>query len=75
MVDYNLSGYRDNLVLNIAGLGLSDDENHQSEAGSSWLEDICNSICEIIKPFNASINEDVLFNIKIGRNLQLSIII
>lgn len=31
MVDYNLSGYRDNLVLNIAGLGLSDDENNNRE--------------------------------------------
>ena len=31
------------------------------------LENICNSICEMINPSDASINKDVLFKIKTGR--------
>ena len=31
------------------------------------LENICNSICEMINLFDASINKGVLFNIKTGR--------
>ena len=31
------------------------------------VENICNSICEMINHFDAFINNDVLFNIKTGR--------
>ena len=63
-----------NKVLNIAGLGPNDDENNNKEVLPTRvkrdprdLENICNSIREMINPFDASINKDVLFNIKTGR--------
>ena len=72
-----------NKVVNIAGLGPNDDENNincvfptRVKRDACDLENICNSICKMINPFNASINKDVLFNIKTGRrrHLQLSIV-
>ena len=62
-----------NKVLNIAGLGPNDDENNNKMSSTRVkrdardLENICNSIREMINPFYASINKDVLFNIKTGR--------
>ena len=63
-----------NKVLNIAGLGPNDDENNNKEVfptrvkrDARDLENICNSIREMINPFDASINKDVLFNIKTGK--------
>ena len=62
-----------NKVLNIAGLGPNDDENNNKMSSTRVkrdardLENICNSIREMINPFDASINKDVLFNIKTGR--------
>ena len=62
-----------NKVLNIAGLGPNDDENNNKvfptrvKQDARDLENICNSIREMINPFDASINKDVLFNIKTGR--------
>ena len=63
-----------NKVLNIAGLGPNDDENNNKEMSSTRvkrdardLENICNSIREMINPFDSSIIKDVLFNIKTGR--------
>ena len=62
-----------NKVLNIAGLGPNDDENNKEvfptrvKRDARDLENICTSICELINPFDASINKDVLFNIKTGR--------
>ena len=64
-----------NTVLNIAGLGPNDDENNKEVFPTrvKWdahdLENICNPIREMINPFDASINKDVLFNIKTGRKL------
>ena len=68
-------------VWNIAELGPNDDENNNKVFPSKVkqdardLENICNSIHEIINPFHASINKDVLFNIKQegSHHLQLSI--
>ena len=63
-----------NKVLNIAGLGPNDDENNNKEVFPTKVkrdvrevENIYNPIREMINPFNASINKDVLFNIKKGR--------
>ena len=63
-----------NKVLNIAALSPNDDENNNKEVfptrlkrDARDLENICNSIREMINPFDASINKDVLFNIKTGR--------
>ena len=63
-----------NKVLNIAALSPNDDENKNKEVFPTRvkrdprdLENICNSILEIINPFDPSINKDVLFNIKTGR--------
>ena len=62
-----------NKVLNIAGLGPNDDENNNKvfptrvKQDARDLENICNSICEMINPSDASINKDVLFKIKTGR--------
>ena len=63
-----------NKALIIAGLGSNDDENNNKEVLSTrvkhniWdIENICNSICEMINYFDAFINKDVLFNIKAGR--------
>ena len=66
-----------NKVLNIAGLGPNDDENNNKEVfptrvkqDARDLENICNSIREMINPFYASINKDALFNIKTGRKVS-----
>ena len=65
-----------NKVLNIAGLSPNDDENNNKVFPTrvKWdacdLENICNSICEMINPFDVSINKDVLFNIKTGRKVS-----
>ena len=62
-----------NKVLNIAGLGPNDDEKNNKVFTTRLkrdvcdLENICNSIQEMINPFDASINKDVLFNNKTGR--------
>ena len=63
-----------NKVLTIAALSPNDDENNNKEVfptrlkrDARDLENICNSIREMINPFDASINQDVLFNIKTGR--------
>ena len=66
--------------MNIAGIGPNGDENNNKEVipnrvkqGVRDLENICDSICEMINPFDASINKGVLkikqelFNIKTGR--------
>ena len=62
-----------NKVLNIAGLGPNDDENNNKMSSTRVkrdardLENIYNSIREMINPFDSSIIKDVLFNIKTGR--------
>ena len=60
--------------MNIAGLGPNDDENNNKEVfptrvkrDARDLENICNSIREMINPFDSSIIKDLLFNIKTGR--------
>ena len=66
-----------NKVLNIAGLGSHDDENNNKDVfltrvkrDAHDLENIFNSIHEMINPFDASINKDALFNIKTGRKVS-----
>ena len=70
-----------NKVLNIAGLGPNDDENNKEvlsarvKRDARDLENICNSLHEMINPFDASISKDVLSDIKTGKKAsQLSII-
>ena len=52
-----------NKVLNIAGLGPNDDENNNKvfptklKQDARDLENICNSIHEMINPFHTSINK------------------
>ena len=64
-----------NKVLNIAGIGPTNDESQSKEASPGRIkrdardmEKICNSVTEMINPFDSSLNKDVLFNIKTGRN-------
>ena len=63
-----------NKVMDIAGLGPNDDESLSKDTlpsrmkrDSRDLENIRNSICEMINPFDPTINPNVLFNIKTGR--------
>ena len=80
MFDYKLKRTEIvNKVLSIAGLGPNDDENNNKEVfptrvkrDARDLENICNSIREMINPFGTSINKDVLFNIKAGRKASLA---